>query len=79
MIYLKSALVGALVVVAAAVATALTMIVLLMIKSRNLPAGQAIAWDPISFYRGSVVTWVCLFGAFLVGFAWQYRRMLRAH
>jgi hypothetical protein len=79
MIYLKSALAGVVAVVAALIVTVLAMTVLLMIKSRDLPAGQAISWDPISFYRNSIVAWVCLALAFLIGFAWEYRRVFRVH
>jgi len=77
MIYLKSTLAGVAAVVAALIVTALIMIVILVMKSRDLPAGQAIGWDPISFYRGSMIAWMCLIVAFLVGFAWEYRRVIR--
>ncbi len=79
MIYLKSAFAGVVAVMAAVLVTAVFVFVLLGIKSRDLPVGQAISWDPISFYRNSLVAWVCMALAFVIGFAWEYRRLLHAH
>lgn len=79
MIYLKSALAGAVAVVAALLLTALIMIVTLTVESRNLPGGQTIGWDPVTFYRNSGLAWITLALAFLIGFVWEYRRVSRGY
>ena len=79
MIYFKSVAVGLVAVVIAVIATALAIIAFLAINGRNLPPNQTYAWDPISFFQSSLAAWVFLFMAFLLGFAWEYRRAVAEH
>jgi hypothetical protein len=72
-IYLKSSLCGFAAVIVVILATAIAIITMLAIKSRNLPAGEAYGWDPVSLFRSSPLFWIVLVLTFLIGFAWQYR------
>jgi len=71
---LKSFVAGLVATIIAAIAAAIIFIGILMFAGRDLPEGQALAWDPISLLRSSVVAWAILGTAFLFGFVWQYRR-----
>jgi hypothetical protein len=73
LIYLKSILCGLAAVFVAAVATAVAIIITLAIKSRNVPPGESYGWDPVSLFRGSLVSWFILALVFAIGFAWEYR------
>jgi preprotein translocase subunit SecY len=75
-IYLKSLAVGFIAIVFAVILTVMAMIAFLMFKGRDLPPNQTYNWDPISFFRSSHITWTLLFLAFLLGFTWEYRRVL---
>ncbi len=79
MIFLKSLLVGLGALVLAVVATAVTIVISLSIKGRNLPQGEGYGWDPVSLFRNSLLVWVVLALAFLIGFAWEYRRAMPHH
>ena len=74
MVLVKRVFAGLAATIVAAVGTAVAIIGWILVKSRNLPDGQTYGWDPVSFYRGSVLSWVILIGAFVLGFAWEYRR-----
>ena len=74
MIHLKSVMFGLLAVLLAAIATAMVMIAILVVWSRNLPPGAGYGWDPVSFYRHSLVGWAVVVLAFLIGYVWEYRR-----
>ena len=74
MVLVKSVCAGVAAILIAAVGTAVVIMVWLGVKARNLPDGQVYGWDPISFFRGSVLSWLLLIGAFLLGFVWEYRR-----
>ena len=78
MVLVKSLFAGLAATIIAAVATVTAIVGLVLVKSQNLPDGQAYGWDPVSFYRGSALSWLILIGAFLVGFVWEYRRAARA-
>ncbi len=54
--------------------TFIVMIIVLAVKSRSMPEGQAIGWDPISLSRHSMFPWLVVIGSFLIGFIWEYRR-----
>ena len=78
MVLVKSVFVGLAATIAAAVSTAVVIVGWVLVKSRNLPDGQTYGWDPVSFYRGSALSWLILIAAFLLGFVWEYRRAARA-
>lgn len=74
MVLVKSIFAGLAATIIAAFGTAVAIVGWLSVKGRNLPDGQAYGWDPVSFFRASVLSWLILIGAFLLGFAWEYRR-----
>ena len=78
MLLVKSVFAGVIATcVAAIVAVCGLMAWLLFFKSRNLPEGYAVGWDPVSLFRFSwfsALSWLILIGAFVLGFAWEYRR-----
>ena len=74
MVLVKSVCAGVAAILIAVVGTAVVIMIWLGVKARNLPDGQGYRWDPISFFRGSVLSWLFLIGAFLLGFVWEYRR-----
>ena len=76
MIYVKSLLCGFAAVILSVLATGVVIVVMLAIKGRNLPSGAAYGWDPVSFFRNSLLSWIVLFAAFVIGFAWEYRHVL---
>ena len=76
MAYIKSFFVGVLAVLMAIIAMVVIVIVTLTLKGRNLPPNESIQWDPISLVRGSPIIWTILIMAFVIGFAWEYRRAL---
>jgi uncharacterized BrkB/YihY/UPF0761 family membrane protein len=75
-IYFKSLLCGFVAAILSVLAMGVFIIIMLAIKSRNLPAGEAVGWDPISFFRNSLLSWIVLVAAFVIGFAWEYRHAL---
>jgi uncharacterized membrane protein YjgN (DUF898 family) len=79
LILLKSLLAGFVALVLAVIATAVTIVISLSIKGRNLPQGEGYGWDPVSIFRNSLVVWVVLALAFVIGFAWEYRRAMPHH
>lgn len=79
MIYLRSVVVGVLAVVIAVIVTAISMVTILTIKTRNLPPGQAYGWDPITLFRNSLLAWVVVGLVFVLGFTWEYRRAITRH
>lgn len=74
MVLVKSLFAGLAATIVAALGTAVTIMGWLGVKSRNLPDGQVYGWDPRSFFRGSMLSWLILVGAFIIGFVWEYRR-----
>jgi hypothetical protein len=74
MVLVKSLFAGFAATIAAAFAIIIAIVGLVLVKSRNLPDGQAYGWDPVSFFCGSALSWLILVGAFLRGFVWEYRR-----
>jgi hypothetical protein len=74
MVLVKSVCAGIAAILVAVLGTALVIMIWLGVKARNLPDGQSYGWDPISFFRGSALSWLLLTGVFLLGFVWEYRR-----
>jgi uncharacterized BrkB/YihY/UPF0761 family membrane protein len=74
MVVLKSFFAGLAVTLITAIGAAFVFVIILGIASRDLPEGQAIGWDPISLLRHSLISWVILGSAFVLGFFWEYRR-----
>jgi hypothetical protein len=60
--------------VSAAICSAIAVIIVLTLKSRNLPAGQTLDWDPVSLLRSSSTAWLILLISFALGFWWKYRK-----
>lgn len=79
MVYLKSLLAGLIAVVIAAVLASFGVVGFIAVKSHNLPPDQSWGWDPISFFRNSLIAWAFLLLGFLVGFVWEYRRSVVQH
>jgi hypothetical protein len=75
MVFVKAAFAGIAASFVAAVATVVAVIALMFASSRNVPDGQptTIGWDPIAFLH-SPLSWLILGGAFVLGFAWEFRR-----
>jgi uncharacterized membrane-anchored protein len=74
MVFLKSIMVGIATMVSAAICSGIAMIIVLAFKSRNLPDGQTLQWDPVSLLRSSSTTWLILLISFALGFWWEYRK-----
>jgi hypothetical protein len=77
MLYFKSVLAGiAAIIVAEFIVIAGAITLLFVIASRR-PAGEegGIGWDPVAFGR-TTPGWIILVLAFIVGFWWQYRRLV---
>ena len=75
LLLMKSVFAGIAASFIAAIATVVGMIALMFVSSRNTLDDKptTIGWDPIAFLR-SALSWIILGGAFLLGFAWEYRR-----
>lgn len=77
MVFLKSIMVGIATMVSAAICSGIAVIIVLSFKSRNLPEGEAIGWDPVSLLRSSPTAWLIwliLLISFALGFWWEYRK-----
>lgn len=74
MVFLKSIMVGVATMVSAAICSGIAVIIVLAVKSRNLPDGQSLQWDPVSFLRPSSTAWMILLISFALGFWWEYRK-----
>jgi len=75
MVFVKAALAGIAASFVAAIATVLGAVALMFASLRDTHDGQptTIGWDPIAFLH-SPLSWLILGGAFVLGFAWEYRR-----
>jgi hypothetical protein len=73
-VVLKSLFAGLVVTLITAISAAFAFVVIPGIKSRNLPEGQSIGWDPVTLLRHSLISWLILGSAFVLGFVWEYRR-----
>ena len=76
MVILKSIMVGIATMVSAAICSGIAVIIVLTFKSRNLPDGHTVQWDPVSLFSA----WPILFigfalGSFALGFWWEYRKL----
>jgi len=72
---LKSIMVGIATMVSAAICLGIAVIMVLMFKSRNLPDGQTMQWDPVSLPRASLILLISFaLGSFALGFWWEYRK-----
>lgn len=74
MIHLKSVLCGFAAVIVAVFAAGVVIATSVAIQSRNLPPAESYGWDPVSLFRQSVLIWMLLAAAFVIGYVWQYRR-----
>jgi len=74
LVFLKSIMVGVVTMVSAAICSGIAVIIVLAFKSRNLPDGQTINWDPVSLLRSSSTAWLILLISFAFGFWWEYRK-----
>ena len=74
MIYVKSILMGLLAVAVTAGVPLMIVCVYFGLRSERLPAGEAIAIDPINIFK-SAPAWIIAAVVFAVGFYWEHRRM----
>ena len=76
MVYFKSVIAGLIAIIGAVILMVVVVTAFLGFLSRDLPAGETYAWDPISIGRSSLIPWVFLLVVFMLGFAWEYRRAI---
>ena len=75
MVILKSIMVGIATMVSAAICSVIAVIMVLMFKSRDLPNGQTVQWDPVSLSRAWLMLLISFaLGSFVIGFWWEYRK-----
>ena len=75
MVILKSIMVGIATMVSAAICSGIAVIMVLMFKSRDLPDGQTVQWDPVSLFSAWPILFISFaLGSFVLGFWWEYRK-----
>jgi hypothetical protein len=77
MVILKSCLMGLLAMLIAGVVSVVAIVTILVVKSQQSRGDYMMGWDPVSMFRHSVIPWLFLTAAFVVGFLWEFRRTVR--
>jgi hypothetical protein len=70
--YVKGFLFSLAVTLGVVVAFSVIVIIVLIVKGRGLPPGQALTWDPMALFS-SIPACILLFMVFILTFVWRLR------
>jgi len=75
MVYIKSFVVALVATAVTAVCSAVVLLLIAMFRTRSVPEGAELGWDPISPHP---ILWLLPFLAvFCLSFLWEYRRVAK--